>query len=149
MPTLSSILLSSAMSEALVRDLAAAIEAHVASKSGLRGMAMKLGFNTLRAAKPDIAMRATRNLLPHIGAALEPLYKQFTAGGQGNFGDFLSRHAAQAAQLVVKAVDVRIAQSSNTMAQTIYKQFHSSAGDELKKLLPALGHVINQHWPKT
>ena len=149
MPTLSRILLSSADPEALVKNLAATIEGHVAIKSGLGGMAMKIGLGALKAAKPDIAERATRNLLPHIATALEPLHSQFTTKGQGNFGDFLSQHAAQATQLVISAVDARIAASSNTMAQAVYKQFRGSTNNELKTLLPALGRVLNQHWPKT
>ena len=149
MPSLSHILLSSPNPEALVKDLAASLETHIASKSGLSGMAMKMGFGALRSTKPNIAARATRNLLPHIATALEPLHAQFSANGRGNFGDFLSQHAEQAAQLVISAVDARIAQNSNTMAQTIYKQFRGSASDELKTLLPALGRVLNQHWPQT
>lgn len=131
--------------EALVNDLARTVETHIASKSGITGMAMKMGFNALRSAKPDIAVRATRTLLPDIAQALDPLHSEFTSGEGKDFGNFLGQHAERAAQLVIGAADRRIGSIENTTAKAVYQRFRSSASDELQKLMPSLGQVLARH----
>ncbi len=145
MSSLSTILLSVSDPEALVSDLARTVETHIAAKSGISGAAMKLGFNALRSAKPDIAARATRSLLPRVATALDPLYASFNSSRSADFGSFLSLHAEQAAGLVIDTIDARMGTSRNTAAKAIYKRFRGSAGDELQKLLPSLGRVIATH----
>lgn len=145
MNSLSSILLSMPDQEALVNDLAHTLETHIASKSGIAGMAMKMGFNALRSAKPDIAARATRTLLPDIARALDPLHSEFKSGNSKDFGNFLGQHAERAAQLVIGATDQRIGSSKNATAKAVYQRFRGSASDELQKLLPALGQVLARH----
>lgn len=145
MSSLSSILLSMPDQDALVNDLARTVETHIASKSGIAGMAMKVGFNALRSAKPDIAVRATRILLPEIAQALDPLHSEFKNSGGQDFGNFLGQHAKRAAQLVIGATDQRIGTIQNTTAKAVYQRFRGSASDELQKLLPALGQVLTRH----
>ncbi|MDO9452673.1 MAG: hypothetical protein Q7J29_07410 [Stagnimonas sp.] len=131
--------------EALVNDLARTVETHIAGKSGIAGMAMKMGFHALRSAKPDIAVRATRTLLPDISQALDPLHAEFKSGNGEDFGSFLGQHAERAAQLVIGAADRRIGSIENSTAKAVYQRFRGSAGDELQKLLPALGQVLARH----
>lgn len=145
MSSLSAIVLSVTDPEALVNDLARTVETHIAGKSGISGTAMKLGFGALRSAKPDIAARAARSLLPHIAKALDPIYDAFKSSGSGDFGNYLGQHSVKAAALVIDTVDTRIAQSENTTAKAVYKRFRGSAGDELQKLLPSLGRVLTKH----
>lgn len=144
-PPLSLILLSLSDPEALVNDVAQTLETHMAAKGGLTGTAMKLGFNALRAAKPDIAARAARNLLPDIAKALDPIYAEFKAGNGADFGQHLGQHASRASSVVLAAVDVRMAQINNSAATAIYKRFKSSADGELQKLLPVLGGILAKH----
>lgn len=145
MSSLSSILLSLRDPEALVADLAQALEAHIASKSGLSGAAMKLGYAALRSAKPDIASRAAQRLLPDIAQALDPLYAEFAQARAADFGGFLTQHGQRASSVVLGAVDARMGSINNSAAKTIYQRFRGSAGDELQKLLPVFGRILNAH----
>ncbi len=143
--SLSGILLSLGQPETLVNDLARTLETHIAAKGGISGAAMKIGFNTLRAAKPDIAATAARKLLPDIAKALDPLYAEFKKTQGLDFGSYLSQQAPRAATVVLDAVDARMATIHNTTAKSLYKRFRGSAGDELQKLLPAFGSVLATH----
>ncbi len=145
MPSLPDILLSLRHPDALVAALAGTLEAHISSRSGLKGLAMKAGFSTLRSAKPDIASRAVRMLLPEIGKALDPLYAEFTRSQSTDFGAFLQGHGERAASLVIAAVDARLAQASSAPAKAIYKRFRGQAGEELQQLLPTMGSVLSTH----
>ena len=143
--SLPDILLSVKHPERLVDELARTLEAHIASRGGLKGLAMKAGFGALRSAKPDIADRAVRGLMPDIAKALDPLYAEFKRSQGEDFGSYLSQHAARAAELMVKAVDTRLAGNPNTPMKAVYKQFRGSVGDELQKLLPPVGRVLSTH----
>ena len=145
MPSLPDILLSIRRPDDLVAALASTLEAHISSRSGLKGLAMKTGFSTLRSAKPDIANRAVRALLPEIGKALDPLYAEFGKSASTDFGEYLGQHRERAAALVIAAVDARLEQASNAPAKAIYKRFRGSAGEELQQLLPSLGRVLSTH----
>ena len=143
--SLPDILLSVKHPERLVDELARTLEAHIAGRSGLKGLAMKAGFGALRSAKPDIADRAVRGLMPDIAKALDPLYAEFMQGQGEDFGNYLTQHAARAAELMVAAVDTRLAGNPNAPVKAVYKQFRGSVGDELQKLLPPVGRVLSTH----
>ncbi len=145
MHTLSSILLSAPHSNGLVNELAATLESHLARKTGLSGMAMKLGFNTLKAARPDVSRRAAEVLLPDVARALDPLYAEFLQGGHPDFAAFLTANNHRATALTVTAIDTRMRQINNTAAQSIYRRFSGSAAAELQKLLPACAQVLARH----
>lgn len=145
MPSLSAILLSKPLPDASVNALAQTVESHIAKKTGIGGMAMKMGFNTLRAARPDIAERATRSLIPDIAVALDPLYAEFEKAPGTDFGSYLGQHAERAAALVMAALDRRLQQSRNTSAKAMYQRFRAAAAGDLQKLLPDFGRVIGRH----
>jgi len=145
MSSLADILVAGQPPGPLVATLAQAMEAHIQAKGGLKGMAMKTGYNLMRSAKPDLAERAVRGLLPDILAALEPTYQQFRKTGAADFGSFLQLRAAEAVPAVTAAVQRRFEASSNPAAQKLYKQFSGSVADDLKTLLPSFGRSISAH----
>ena len=139
-----SIVLSEAAQESVVTELAAVLEQHLGSKRGISGMAMKLGFNTLRAAKPDIAQRAVRSLLPEVMTALNTLQASAQQYG-GDLSRLLREQGSEACELVLARLDARVAASHNTTAQALYQRFRGSAAEELQALLPTLGTVLSKH----
>ncbi len=125
--------------------LAGLIETHIANKSGLSGMAMKMGLASLRKTRPDIATRATLSLWPEIAAALAPLHAEFSKGRGRDFGDFLTQHAERATRQLIDGVDARVALSRNGAMKALYQQFRGSAASELQKLMPAIGKTFQAY----
>lgn len=139
------IVLSSSAQQAVVVELATALEQHLAGKRGISGMAMKLGFNTLRAARPDVAQRAVRSLLPEVLSVIAPLHADYQGREDGDIRRFLAAHSRECGAQILARLDARLAASSNTTARGLYQRFRSSAGDELQALLPTLGTVLARH----
>jgi len=137
--------LSEAAQESVVTELAAVLEQHLGAKRGISGMAMKLGFNTLRAAKPDIAQRAVRSLLPEVLTALSPLQADAQQQGSGDLNRLLREHSREACERVLARLDARLATSHNATAKALYQRFRGSAAEELQALLPTLGTVLSKH----
>lgn len=139
------IVLSDSARESVIAELAAALEQHLGAKRGIGGMAMKLGFNTLRSARPDITHRAVSSLLPEVLAALGSLQASFKSGSQTDYTRFLSEHRAEACREILARVDARLATSQNATAKALYQRFRGSAADELQALLPTLATVLGKH----
>jgi hypothetical protein len=74
MTTLADVLLAPARREALIADLVALVEKHVAGRSGLRGVTLRAGLGAVRRKLPDAIPRTVTRLLPDLVAALEPLH---------------------------------------------------------------------------
>lgn len=138
------IVLSEAAQESVVAELAAVLEQHLGAKRGISGMAMKLGFNTLRAARPDVAQRAVRSLLPEVLTALNALQASARPPG-GDLVSLLREQGGDACELVLARLDARVATSHNATAKALYQRFRGSAAEELQALLPTLGTVLSKH----
>jgi len=145
MPSISNILLSGDQTDVLVNRLAPLLESHVMEKSGLTGLAIKTGYSTLRAAKPDIAARAIRRLLPSLITAIEPLHASFQQSGAADFSTFLKPHAGQVAAETLLALGTAMANSPNKTAKTLYQRFEKTAHADLEKIAPTLGELLAEH----
>lgn len=142
MKSLNEILLGGADKEAVIAEVAQMIEAHVASRGGLRGIALRTGFKMLKAAKPGIVERASAKLLPEFLEALEPLHRQFAEGAaKGDFAAHLQRHYAAASKALIGVADRRVARANPTV-QSYYEKFGKDAEEHVRDLLPSLARII-------
>jgi hypothetical protein len=139
--TLSAILLSAPRREALLADAQRLLEQHVAQRAGLRGVAWRSGLAVLQAARPGIVARAVEVLLPQFLAALEPLYREFQAGSERDFGLFLLRHRERAVGLLLQIADQRAAGAAE-LTRSLYHRFRGQAEDEAQALLPAFARLL-------
>ena len=144
MDSLSRILEASPHREALIREMAGLLEAHIAGKSGIKGMAMKTGFSLLRKAKPDLAQRAVKGLLPDIASALDGLHGEFQRSQGSDLAGFLRTRADEAVPLASAAIERRIETSGSPAVQKVFRQFKGSVAEELRALLPAMGAAMGR-----
>ncbi|MEZ4270328.1 MAG: hypothetical protein R3C68_02465 [Myxococcota bacterium] len=70
---------------AVLQDCEALIEAEVASKAGLSGLAVKGAYAIVRKIKPGMIREAVDRLIDSFVDRLEPLYADFEAADQTNF----------------------------------------------------------------
>src|ERR1700744_5923737 len=98
MPALADIVLTVQNKDPLVAGCVQLVENRVASRGGLRGIALKTGLAMLKGARPGSLPRRMQARLPDFVAALEPLYQAWLGAGSGDFGDFLQRHSARTVQ---------------------------------------------------
>ncbi len=67
---------------AVVDDCLALIDAEVADKGGLTGLAIKAGYRTVQGIKPGFVRQVVSDLLPEFARALEPIYEEARASGK-------------------------------------------------------------------
>lgn len=144
MTALSAILLSGHRREALGADVRQLLERHVEQRAGLRGVAWRSGLALLRAARPGVVERAVERLLPECLDALEPLYHDYRAGSERDFGLYLQRHAEPAVARLLAVVDRRAAGAA-TATRRLYARFRAEAHTEALALFPAFARLLAGH----
>lgn len=145
MKGLADILLASQHKKAVIADCVELIESHIASRSGLKGMALKTGLSMLKRAKPAILERATAKLLPEFIAALEPIYQEFQRSKQDDFAAFLQKHAQRATDALIKIADQRAGQSDSNTVKSTYNRMRGDAQREVLAAMPALSRLIGSY----
>lgn len=145
MGSLSHILLSAPDREGLVNDLARTLENHIAKMGGLKGMAAKAGYNTLKAGKPNIATGIMRRYLPDFATALDPYHAAFQQSRTGDFGQYLAANAEEAAAAVLEKIDARLKNLPPSPTLKMFQQFRGLSEKELAAVLPKIGQVMAAH----
>src|SRR5271166_5857990 len=104
MPTLTEALTSESRKGAVVDDCVSLIDAEVADKGGLTGLAIKAGYKTVQGIKPGFVRQVVVDLLPEFAKALEPIYADAKAAGNG-VKDHFTSHSAQVADALLGITD--------------------------------------------
>jgi hypothetical protein len=145
MTTLADTLLAPARREALVADLAALVESHVAHRSGLRGVTLRAGMAAVRRKLPDAVPRTITRLLPDLVAALEPLHARNAARGGTGFARSLKQDKTAVAEALMGIADARVARSTHATVKSFYARFRATAEREAEELIPGLADVLAKH----
>jgi hypothetical protein len=123
-----------------VRDAGALLDAEVASKSGLSGMAIKAGFSAMKAVKPGIVPAAIEMLLPAFAPAVEP---HFAAGrSAGDLPGHFTRHASAIADALLQVTDAKAAVAKNAVLKKTYQSLRGMAHQHTTAAMPATGRLL-------
>lgn len=141
MPRLADLLWAAPKRAPLISDFATLIESHVAARRGLKGIALKASFATLKSLRPGAVPRALEVLLPKFAEALDPLYQESRVR-KTEFSRFLQNHADRAAAALLSVTDARVALSHNAALKSIYARLRRGAESEVLAVLPALADLL-------
>jgi hypothetical protein len=144
MTTLADLLLAPPRRDALVADVVAVVEDHIARRAGLRGVALRAAMAAVRRQLPDAIPRTVTRLLPDFIAALEPMHRRSGTDG-ADFARCLARDRAGAAGAMLAIADARVERSSNAALKAFYKGFRSTAEHEAEDLVPGLAEALAKH----
>ena len=138
-------LFDEARRDALIGDVVAAVERHVAQRSGCRGMTLRTGLAAVQRKLPDAIPRTVTRLLPEFLAALEPLHEQSQARNGQDFARFLKREPGLVGETMMGIADARVERSTNAALKAFYARFRGTAEHEAEGLVPALADVLAKH----
>ncbi len=138
-------LLEDARRDALIADVVAAVERHVAGRSGLRGITLRTGLGAVQRKLPDAIPRTVTRLLPELVTALEALHEQSQAGNGADFARYLKKHPAVVGETLMGIADARVERSTHGAMKAFYARFRGTAEREAEELVPALADVLGKH----
>ena len=142
MTTLSEKLLNDDDRPSVIDDCVALIDAEVASKKGIGGLAIKTAFKTVKAVKPGVIPDAVNFLLDDFVEKLEPFYGQFTQSGESDLASYIVRHADQVADSLLGITDARAQKSRHKTLVKAYQKLRPQGKKQVTAAMPRIGRML-------
>jgi hypothetical protein len=144
MPNLSEALVSESNKSAVEDDCVALIDAEVADKGGLTGLAIKAGYRTVQGVKPGFVRQVVTDLLPEFARALDPLYQEAKSTGRG-VKEYFNANTARVADALLSITDEKAKRAKSAMVKGTYDKLRGSAKKNVEAAVPRLATMIEKH----
>lgn len=119
------------------------IDAQVATKGGLGGVALKTAYSVVKGLGPGYVPGAVGRLLPEVLASLDPLWNEGLQAGSPVA--YLSQQCDRTADSLLSVTDARIAKTSNGLLKTSYQRLRQSVKGDVEAAVPGLAEVLASH----
>ncbi len=144
MPSLTETFASESKRAVVVDDCLALIDAEVADKGGLTGLAIKAGYRTVQGIKPGFVKQVVTDLLPDFAKALDPLCAEALSKG-ANLRQHLDANATRVADALLGITDEKARRSKSGMVKGTYEKLRGSAKKNVEAAVPRLAAMIEKH----
>ncbi len=144
MPNLTETLTSESKKGAVIEDCVALIDAEVADKGGLTGLAIKAGYKTIQGIKPGFVKQVVTDLLPEFAQALDPLWAEAKAQGQ-NLRQHFDANATRVADALLGITDEKAKRSKSGMVKGTYEKLRGTAKKNVEAAVPRVAVMIEKH----
>src|SRR5215472_14682607 len=144
MPSLSESLTSEAKKPQVVEDCLALIDAEVADKSGLAGLAIKAGYGVVKGIRPGFIKQVVVDLLPEFATALDPIYQEAKSKATP-VGEHFRDNRARVADALLAITDAKAQKSKSGAVKGTYEKLRGTAKKNVEAAVPRLGKMIEKH----
>ncbi len=143
MPSLKDVIADPTKRRNVVDDGVNVIEAEVADKGGLSGMAIKAAYGTVKRIKPGFIGGALNHLLDDFASKVDPFWTAAVAKGGDPSATFV-RQGPQVAEALLSITDARARQAVGPVRKT-YDQLRPRATDHVVDAMPRLAGLLKKH----
>jgi hypothetical protein len=143
MPTLTEVVKDPARRKRVVDDGVAVIEAEVADKGGLTGMAIKAAFGVVSRVKPGFVGGTLNHLLDDFARQVDPFWIDCQAKG-ADARTFFVQNGPKIADALLSITDGR-ARGASGPVRTTYDRLRPEAQKHVVAAMPRLGDLIRKH----
>lgn len=122
------------------------VEAQVAAKRGLSGMAIKAGFKVIKALKPGMVADTVNTLLPEFASSLQEIYAKTAenSGDKSEFTSYLTGNSDEAADALLKVTDGRAERAKNRTIKKTYDRLRGTAKSNVREAVPGLARALEK-----
>lgn len=142
MATLAERLLDPATRPDLVQACVRLIEDEVGSKGGLKGLAIKTAFKTVKAFKPGIIPDVVNVLIDEFVEKLEPSYAEFQDAGGTDFGTWIVQRSDATAETLLSITDRRADGSRHKTLVKAYRKLRPQGKNHVMTAMPRIGDML-------
>lgn len=146
MASLKEALTDDAKRKAVVEDCVQLIDAEVADKGGMSGMAIKAGYKAVKGIKPGFIPKVVNDLLPEFSQALQPIYDEAKEKNQPVAG-YMTQHGGRVAEALLAITDGKAERSDKGIVKSTYKRLRPSAKQNVEAAIPRLGKLVEKYAP--
>jgi hypothetical protein len=127
----------------VVDDCCNVIEAQLASKSGIGGMALKTAFAALKGVKPGYIPYVVEMLLPECFEALDPIWSEGV--DKGDPVGHLVATRSNTADALLSVTDAKAKNVKRQIVRGTYEKLRGSAKQHVEDAVPDLAKVIDKY----
>ena len=148
MTTLPEALSSTDKKDVVIDDCLALIDAEVADKGGISGLALKAGYSAVKGIKPGFIRNVVSDLLPEFAQALEPYYQE-SLEKKKKPSEYFPQNGPRVADALLSITDARAKNAKSGVVRSTYDKLRGSAKKNVEAALPRLGKLVEKHTPST
>jgi hypothetical protein len=134
---------------AVVDDGVRVIEAEVASKGGLTGMAVKAAFKAVQSIKPGFVPMALHHLMPDFARQVDPFIDRWRREGGKDLKGFFVRNGREVANALLSITDERAKRAENRGVRKAYDSLRPQGLDHTVAAMPRLGELVAKYVRET
>lgn len=143
MPSLSEVLSDPSKRKRVVDDGVAMIEAEVADKSGLSGMAIKTAFAMVQKVKPGFVGGTLNHLLDDFAKKVDPFWLQCLEQ-KADARAFFTKNGTAIADALLSITDSRARNASGPIKST-YDKLRPEAQKHVVAAMPRFADLLRKH----
>jgi hypothetical protein len=128
----------------LIDDALRVLDAEVADKSGLSGIAVKTAYKVVKGVSPNFTRDVVDALLDDFLDGLDPLYQEALSKGIKPRAH-LEANPGRVADALLGITDRRAARSKNALVKATYEKLRGSAKKHVEAAVPRLGELFERH----
>lgn len=132
--------------QAVVKDCVDIVDAEVADKRGMGGMAIKAGYAAVKGIKPGFIAKVVNDLLPEFAEALDPIYLEAKEKGEP-VAPYFERNSGRVAEALLAITDGKAERSDRGVVKNTYKRLRPSAKQNVEAAIPRLGKLVEKYAP--
>ncbi len=145
MGALSDAIKDPARRRAIVDDGVRTIDAEVASKRGISGLAVKAGFKVVKKVKPGIVGEALNSFLDDFAAAVDPHYDSFKSSGESDVRAFFTRNASEISDALLGIVDRRAERAKHRTLKKAYYKLRPQGKKHTMEAMPRVASMVERN----
>lgn len=132
--------------QGVVRDACKVLDAEVADKTGLSGVAVKGAYKLVQSVKPGFVPEVVNHLLDDFLDALDPMYQEALQKHVAP-GAHLKANRERVAEALLAVTDGRAEKSEHGMLKKTYSKLRPTAKRHVEAAAPRLGDMLDRHVP--
>jgi hypothetical protein len=144
MPSLREQLGSGDKRAAVVADACQVLDAEVADKGGLSGIAIKGAYKIVQGVRPGFIKDTVNNLLDDFLDAVDPIYQE-AASKKVAAGAYLQQNSSRVANALLAITDARAARVDSQAIKKTYEKLRGMAEKQVEGAMPRLAKLLEKH----
>lgn len=129
---------------AVLDDCVVLIDAEVAAKRGLTGMAVKTAFKSVKSLSPGMIRQSMDALLDDFSAQVEPFWQDCQSSGQAS-RSYFTRRKNDVANALLSITDQRANTSKHRVLVRAYKSLRGKAIEHIGSAMPRFADLLDKH----
>jgi hypothetical protein len=148
MPSLKEQLGSGEKRSQVIEDAIKVLDAEVADKGGLTGLAVKGGYKVVQGVRPGFVKDVVSGLLDDFLDAMDPLYQEAQQKNRPA-GAYLLENKSGVAEALLGVTDRKAQRADNGMLKKAYEKLRPMAKGQVEAATPRLAQLLEKHAAKT